>query len=154
MAPSVVSSKDVDPPVRTQGPKNELIFLLLLLLLRVALQRVVVQQLLNQVDMSEHHAPAAIAPQPEAVERVALAVALTIQHVKVLVVLAADHLAACEAADRDDHVGRVRASTPPPVRARADQGRSGRARHVRVGACTCRRGYLCAAEDVSRPRHE
>ena len=91
------------------------------MLLRVrdhaALERVVVEELLNQIDVREHHSPAAVALQPELVEGVALGV-VRLQQLEVRVPLVAHDLAAREAAHGDDHGLRVAAvQDPGPPRA-------------------------------------
>merc|ERR1740130_1515777 len=83
-----------------------------LLLLSAALERVVIQQLLDEVDVREQHSSAAVPAKPEGIEGVTLCV-VALQELEVLVVLVADDLAASEAAHRDDHCApSSRASTP------------------------------------------
>eukprot|EP00321_Phaeocystis_globosa_P019706 CAMPEP_0118818476 /NCGR_PEP_ID=MMETSP1162-20130426/6203_1 /TAXON_ID=33656 /ORGANISM="Phaeocystis Sp, Strain CCMP2710" /LENGTH=125 /DNA_ID=CAMNT_0006748683 /DNA_START=170 /DNA_END=544 /DNA_ORIENTATION=+ len=98
------------PDARGETPAGSLIVHRLLLL--AALEGVVVQQLLDEVDVGEQHSSAAVPAKPEGIEGVTLRV-VDLQELEVLVVLVADDLAASEAAHRDDHRAPLsRASTP------------------------------------------
>ena len=61
------------------------------LLLLAALEGVVVQQLLDEVDVGEQHSSAAVPAKPEGIEGVTLRV-VDLQELEVLVVLVANHL--------------------------------------------------------------
>ena len=63
---------------------------------------VIIQQLLNEVNVGEDHPPTAVPLAAEHIERVFLIV-LRLEVVKVGLPLVANHLAAGEAADWDDH---------------------------------------------------
>ena len=62
-----------------------------------ALERVVVEQLVDQVDVREQHAAAAVALEAERVERVTLGV-VVVQQLEVFLVLVADDLRGAGAA--------------------------------------------------------
>lgn len=74
-----------------------------LLVSLVLLVGVVAQQLLDQIHVGQDHPPAAVALQPQLVQRIALAHVLR-EILQVGLPLVADDLAAGEAAHRDDHV--------------------------------------------------
>lgn len=63
---------------------------------------VVVEQLLDQVDVGEHHSSAAVSLEPELVQSVAL-VKVGLQQAQVRLPLVPDYLPAGEASHRDDH---------------------------------------------------
>lgn len=65
---------------------------------------VVVEQLLDQVDMGEHHSSAAVTLEPEIIQRVALVV-VRLKQAQVRLPLVPDYLPTREASNRDDHGG-------------------------------------------------
>jgi len=70
--------------------------------LGLLLEHVVVEELLNQINMGQQHAPAAEPPHAERRQRLAFAVS-GLQEIQILLPLVAGDLAAREAADRNDH---------------------------------------------------
>ena len=63
---------------------------------------VVVEELLDQVHVCEHHPPAAVSLQPQLVQGVAL-VKVRLQQAEICLPLVSDHLPAREASHGDDH---------------------------------------------------
>lgn len=63
---------------------------------------VVVEELLDQVNVCEHHPPAAVSLQPQLVQGVTL-VKVCLQQAEICLPLVSDHLPAREASHRDDH---------------------------------------------------
>ena len=67
-------------------------------------QRVVPQKLFDQVDVSQHHPPAAVALQLELVQRVPFGDVFVLEVLKVRLPLVPDDLTAREASDGDNHL--------------------------------------------------
>ena len=90
--------------------------------------RVVVEQLLNEVDVREQHPAAAVPREPELVQRLHLRHLRPIHQVEVRLPLVPDHLAAREAAHRDDHglVSMVRRKSELHVRVADSSARHGK----------------------------
>ena len=74
----------------------------LLLVGNVSTLSVVVQKLLNQIDVGEHHPSAAVPPQAELVHGIALGV-VGLEEVQVGLPLVADDLSARETPNGDNH---------------------------------------------------
>ena len=102
-----------------------------------ALQRVITQQLFNQIHVTHHHASAAVAIEPERVERVAFAV-VGLEQVEVGVPLVPDHLAAREAAHGDNHRALIHVGRSPVVHAASADVRARVRRRVRRDAARSR----------------
>ena len=71
---------------------------------------VVVKQLLDQVNVGEHHSSAAVSLEAEIVQGISLVV-VSLEQTQVRLPLVADHLPAREASHRDDHGCCVRYKT-------------------------------------------
>lgn len=91
LAPSAVIFARISSLIDWVGPRR-----------RSALQRIIIQQLLNQIHVSENHSAAAVSLEPELVQSLAL-LEVVVQELDVGVILVANHLAACKAAHGNDH---------------------------------------------------